>query len=216
MKGKNMLFGFILAVFILLLSIKASLVTKALYYFDIEYLNIEESSGFSKEVIKENYDYVINYLLNPFSDDFHLPSMKYSKEGKIHFEDVKKIFVAIDIMALVSGGIVLLGFLKKREKKDKLYMKYTSDFLILIASLPLVLIFFDFESTFTLFHKIFFRNDYWLFDWRTDPIIEILPMEYFMHEAIFIVLLVVLSATIFRIIYKKNSQSEDVQVFLLK
>lgn len=212
MKIKNLLLGLSLGLLIFLTAIKASLIFKVLYYIDIEYLNIVENSGYSKEVIEENYDYVIDYLVNPFSDDFHLPSMKYSNEGKIHFEDVKKIFVSIDIMILVFGVLVLVSLIRRRKVLDKGYMKYTSNFLLFIASLPLALIFVDFESTFTMFHKIFFRNDYWLFDWRTDPIIEILPMEYFMHEAIFIVGLVLVSAIVFRVLYKKRKVNSNLSV----
>ena len=38
----------------------------------------------------------------------------------------------------------------------------------------------DFSWAFTMFHKLFFRNDYWIFDPRIDPIIIALPEELFM------------------------------------
>lgn len=34
---------------------------KQLYYFDIDYLNIDITSGMPIKVIKENYDILINY-----------------------------------------------------------------------------------------------------------------------------------------------------------
>ena len=37
-----------------------------------------------------------------------------------------------------------------------------------------------------IFHKLFFDNDYWIFDYRTDPIILLLPDEFFMHCALMI------------------------------
>lgn len=39
----------------------------------------------------------------------------------------------------------------------------------------------DWDALFTAFHKLFFRNDYWLFDPDTDPVINLLPDSYFLH-----------------------------------
>jgi len=38
-----------------------------------------------------------------------------------------------------------------------------------------------------IFHSIFFPGKTnWLFDWRTDPIILVLPQDFFMHCAMLI------------------------------
>lgn len=41
-----------------------------------------------------------------------------------------------------------------------------------------------------MFHKIMFRNDYWLFDEALDPVIKILPDAFFFHCAVMIILLI--------------------------
>jgi integral membrane protein (TIGR01906 family) len=46
------------------------------------------------------------------------------------------------------------------------------------------------DRFFVVFHKIFFRNDYWIFDEASDPIIKVLPDEFFFHEAIFMLAIV--------------------------
>lgn len=43
---------------------------KELYYFDIDYLQIPQISGFSKEDIKLNYDYLIDYNLGKMAIDW--------------------------------------------------------------------------------------------------------------------------------------------------
>jgi integral membrane protein (TIGR01906 family) len=53
-----------------------------------------------------------------------------------------------------------------------------------------ILIALNWEQAFITFHHIFFRNDYWLFDPATDPIIVILPDAFFLHCAVGILLLV--------------------------
>ena len=64
---------------------------KQLYYFDINYLKISEQNNLTKEEIKRNYDYMIDYNLNKISGEFELPTIKSSPEGKVHFEEVKEI-----------------------------------------------------------------------------------------------------------------------------
>ena len=39
----------------------------------------------------------------------------------------------------------------------------------------------DFDSLFTLFHKLLFTNDLWLLDPRTDLLIRICPSSMFMN-----------------------------------
>ena len=45
----------------------------------------------------------------------------------------------------------------------------------------------DFQRMFLLFHRVFFSNDYWIFDPDADEIINILPEQFFMHCALIVV-----------------------------
>ena len=60
----NVIFSVIFSVLIISTIIKFTVGFKQLYYFDIEYLNIPVLSGLSKEDIKKNYDYMIDYNLD--------------------------------------------------------------------------------------------------------------------------------------------------------
>ena len=45
----------------------------------------------------------------------------------------------------------------------------------------------DFNRAFVVFHSIFFPGkSNWIFDYRTDPIILVLPQNFFMHCAMLI------------------------------
>lgn len=101
---KNILISLCLALFIISASVTITLNFRPLYYHDISSLKIEETSGFSKKVIRENYD------------------------------------------------------------------------------------------AFTMFHEIMFRNDYWIFDEATDPVIMILPDAFFLHCAVMIILLILIGS----------------------
>ena len=60
---KNILISLCLALFIISASVTITLNFRPLYYHDISSLKIEETSGFSKKVIRENYDALIDYNL---------------------------------------------------------------------------------------------------------------------------------------------------------
>ena len=58
-----------------------------------------------------------------------------------------------------------------------------------------------FSNSFIIFHKIVFRNDFWIFDYHSDPIIRILPETFFMHCFILIVLIVIILASLCLVFY---------------
>ena len=55
----------------------------------------------------------------------------------------------------------------------------------------------DFDRAFVVFHSIFFPGKTnWLFDWREDPIILLLPQDFFRNCAILIFALLILWSVI--------------------
>ena len=66
----------------------------------------------------------------------------------------------------------------------------------------------NWEWVFITFHKLVFQNDYWLFDPYTDPVITILPDEFFMHCAALIMLLVLVGSLAFFAAWKKLAKKK--------
>lgn len=167
------------------------------YSADIDALDIERASGYDRHTIVENYDAMMEYL-SPFKNEpWDLPSLKYSESGRVHFEDCKLIFNALYIAAAVSlAAIILLLCLVKVKK-----LAYkTAGFVT--AGLPIVVggaMALNFDAFFTLFHKLFFRNDYWIFDPEVDEIIKILPAEFFLHCGILIIACILLMSVFYLI-----------------
>lgn len=166
--------------------------TGFIYDIDLEALDIPETSGYSKDVCLENYDYVMKYLA-PFNDEeFNLPSMAYSEVGTVHFADCRVLFNAVYLIGGICFVILLLTIIY--IKKDKLIYKLSG---IMTLGLPLsvgLAMAVNFNWAFTIFHKILFNDQNWIFDYRYDPIISILPAEFFMHCGLFIAFVVVLGA----------------------
>ncbi|HBJ2615605.1 TPA: TIGR01906 family membrane protein, partial [Clostridium botulinum] len=86
--------------------------------------------------------------------------------------------------------------------KNVSFLKYSS---ILTIIMPLSLIIpltLNFDKGFTLFHRIFFSNDYWIFDPNKDPIINLLPEAFFFHSVLLILFFIILFSLISYILYK--------------
>lgn len=49
---------------------------------------------------------------------------------------------------------------------------------IIIPSMLGFVVALDFNNAFIIFHKLVFRNDFWIFDYHSDPVIRILPETF--------------------------------------
>lgn len=198
----NIFISFSLAIFIITGSVILGLRCKNIYYNDISNLNISDMSGFTDEEIMLNYDYLIDYNLNNSVEEFNLPTIKYSKEGKIHFEEVRNIFQFTKRVCLISFLISLVGVIINIKNKNIKFLNTTSIMtigLIIITAIPLLI---NFNYFFIKFHEIVFSNDYWIFDPDKDPVINMLPEEVFFHIGLFILVLILLGSILLQLLYR--------------
>ncbi len=191
----------VLTLFIIGVSVVGTLAFRPLYYADIERLRIAESSGYSEEEIRRNYDALIDYNMAWGDGELSFPSLPMSENGKTHFEEVKDIFDVFKYFALCGGILGAAGIVFMARKRECRYLKMTA---IVSFALPAVLAVFVavcWDTVFVVFHKLFFRNDYWLFDSATDPVITILPDAFFMHCALLIFGGIVAGALLCAVLY---------------
>lgn len=184
-----------------------------IYTFVIRKYNLESISGVDSSSLMKEYKGLINYLQNPFIDKLSFENFSMSTYGEIHFYEVKKIFLILIIILGIFIFIVGITLLLRRYKKNKLnkleileVCNNSTNILIIFFSSIVVLYFIDFSWAFTLFHKIFFRNDYWIFDPKIDPIINVLPEELFMICGVGILVLLFLMIIGVKIIYNKSNK----------
>ncbi|NMU15009.1 TIGR01906 family membrane protein [Clostridioides difficile] len=201
-KFLNVLFSVCISIVIIVGVINFTVGFKQLYYFDIDYLNISELSGLSKDYIKLNYDYLIDYNLNKNVSEFKLPTLKSSPQGKIHFEEVRNIFQNINKLAKLLLVVSLVGIILSVKNKNIKILKTTSITLIIMPLLLTVPILLNFEKSFIIFHKLLFRNDYWIFNPDLDPVINMLPEEFFFHSGMMILILILLVSILLFVMYK--------------
>lgn len=199
---KDWLYALIISLFIISGAVVFTVFFKPLYYFDIDFLNIDSFVGMSKDIIKHNYNILIDYQSIFYRGDLLLPDFIMSETGRIHFVEVKRIFEVIQVLFIVTGLASL--FILIKQKHEIIYLKLASILTIAIPSIIGLLASIDFDIAFVVFHKIFFRNDYWIFDYRTDPVIMILPQDFFMHCFIMIVVLIIAGSIAIYLVYKKK------------
>lgn len=203
-KFTDLLIGIIFSLLFISISVVVTINFRPLYYMDVNALKIEESSGFGKEEILNNYNALIDYSSPFYQGKLSFPTFAASDAGIQHFAEVKNIFTAFYILGAITLILGLFIIIQKAKKKDYSYLLVSS---ITAIVLPLIVGLFlavDFDRAFVVFHKLFFKNDYWMFDPVTDPVINILPDTFFMHCAILIILIVLLGSTIFLLLYLRE------------
>lgn len=180
------------AVFLLTGAIAVPIFWRGFYYWQMDSLRLSYRSGFSPEVIREAFDQVMDYLVK--DAPFGTGRLKWSAEGMAHFADCKALF-QLDFRILAVCAAVLLVLLALRiSGKVRLYRFlgkgscfWAVVLLAVILGAGLVWALIDFESLFTAFHILFFPGKTnWVFDWRLDQIILILPEDFWARAAILI------------------------------
>lgn len=179
----NLAMTLILFVFLVSAAVFIILAIKPLYYGMIKWFRIDETSGYTVKEIKENYSALIDYNMFWGPAKLKFPTLPMSEHGEIHFMEVKRIFVVLQYAGLISLLLLIPGAIYAKKKKITAWPKAAAVLTIaVIAVVGFGLVFF-WDETFVLFHKIMFNNDFWLFDYRLDPVILILPDSVFLADA---------------------------------
>lgn len=212
-RGRKILNGTLTAVFIislvlfiLTLSIAVPIYCRFLYYIQINTLNLPEKTGYTYEVIKEAYDNCLDFCTLPWVTEFSTYPLAWTEDEAAHFADCKVLFM-LDFWALICSGFVSLALALLNKFKVIVIFKlkghgaYFYSAIIAVA-LPVVLIILvlivGFDSAFKAFHAVFFPGKTnWVFNSKTEQIINVMPEEFFMNCAIIIaVFLIALSAAL--------------------
>lgn len=204
----SVIFMIAVVVLIITFSIGLPIYVRAFYYAHIPSIQKEFEEELDvtvpREVIVEAYDDVLDFLTLD-GHEFGTGQLEFSEEGKGHFEDCKVLFDLNKYAFIVSVGvIVLLGFLNlikviKLAKPCGLSLFAVAGIITLVSFAALAFVVSkDFNTAFTVFHKIFFPGkDNWMFNPYTDPIILFMPQRFFMNCAILICSSILIISLIF-------------------
>jgi integral membrane protein (TIGR01906 family) len=208
MKLKIILLNSILGIFISIF-----LLITAVQYFsfneDYLYKNIDKNVPVASEDLQVISNNLADYLEN--KKDNLIFEITYEGEKREafnsreihHMIDVKNIYVQLSYLKLISL-LMIIGIIVFNRKKYLFHAMYYSAGLSFGFSVILgIIISINFNKAFIFFHEIAFSNDLWLLDPRTDLLINLLPLSFFINISIHMLLLfIALQSLGIFIIYK--------------
>ncbi len=167
------------------------------HYYENEYTRYQVADDVHMEMDDLLYvtDEMMAYLRGR-RDDLNIdtvvdgtPREFFNAREKAHMADVRNLFLgglALRRLCLflAAASVALLALLKLPLKHLLARMLCAGTVLFLgVTALLAGIISTDFTKYFIIFHKIFFTNDLWQLDPRTDLLINIVPEPFFMDTA---------------------------------
>lgn len=173
---------------------------RPIYYAHITALDLPEKSGMTQEEIIDAYDEVLDYCTG-VTDEFSAGILPFSAGGADHFKDCRQLFL-LDYW-LFAASMAALAAIIVYARKHKLHRFLNrgpafwgatglSAVLLVIGTAAAT----NFDKAFTLFHTLFFPGkDNWALYANVDPIIRVMPEEFFRNCAI-VILGIIVAVTI--------------------
>ena len=177
-------------------------VAPCIHQMDVEKYALDVYSGLSTEQIKSEFSHLVGYLWLWHRQPLQLSYFPMSQTGIIHFAEVKVFVDWIQIIWIITTIFLVIGTKKRLQKKEILFLKQTAMVTCALLGTLFLVALVAFDRLFVIFHQIVFRNEYWIFSTATDPVIKILPEEFFMHGFFAIVAFVLVLSTVFLLMYK--------------
>lgn len=163
---------------------------RPLYWWFVEHEQLASLLDLSSVTLKQMYQTLLAYLNYPWISKLSL-DISISYDAMRHFEDVKRLFL-INYSLLFITTVPTWYYLTNLIKQKKVWILRQKIVLCLyVLSVILVCLVLDFERFFVFFHKLLFTEQNWIFDPQIDPIILVLPSDFFLAcFVLFIVLFV--------------------------
>lgn len=192
----GILCGFALMIALLITSVEAVTYWTPGYY-EREYTkyNVLEDVNMEMEDLLDVTHEMMAYLRGS-REDLHVPTIvdgqprEFFNDREIaHMEDVRGLFlgglalrrICLVIIVVCCALLVALKADIRRILPKMICMGTVLFFLVLAALAAIIST--DFTKYFIIFHEIFFSNDLWMLDPRTDLLINIVPEPFFVDTA---------------------------------
>lgn len=202
-KSLSIALALLTALFILSASIAVPILFRPFYYWQIGPLGLEEYTGLTRAQIVEAYDETLDFCTG-LTSEFSTGVLAWSPSGRDHFVDVRRLFL-LDLGAAAVTGLCLVAWAVIRHRSVLRPYRFwgrgpgfwgsvgLGGAFLVVGGLAAL----DFQRAFVVFHSLFFPGkDNWIFDWRTDQIILILPEEFFRNCAILVLVLIVAACAV--------------------
>ncbi|MCT0444398.1 TIGR01906 family membrane protein [Lactococcus lactis] len=170
-----------------------------LFFCEIFWYQLTDLVQMTAGKIWHNFLILMNYLINPLETKLSMPDFPSSASGLHHFAEVKNLFMLVFFLT-----IILIPFTIRFIKENLSIVFHNALRVVMLFPLAIGVIawLIGFDRFFVAFHEVLFRDNSWLFDPATDPIISVLPEQFFMHSFLIFLLIYEL---IFFVIYRRGT-----------
>ena len=193
----------LVAVLVISASVTAVLFDRGAYARLQEKQEIAAYLGISEEEVLANYNALIDYNSVFYTGSLEFPTLPMSEAGRIHFQEVKAIFVAFQIALIISAVLLALCCILLILKRQFKFLTAGGILSLVIPGAVVGLMaVIGWDRFFVLFHELFFNNEFWVFDYHTDPVILILPDAFFLNCLVRIVVSILISSIILIVVPK--------------
>lgn len=170
-----------------------------LFFGEIFWYQLTDLVHMTAGKIWHNFLILMNYLINPLETKLSMPDFPSSASGLHHFAEVKNLFMLVFFLT-----IILIPFIIRFIKENLSLVFHNGLRFVMLFPLAIGVIawLIGFDQFFVAFHEVLFRDNSWLFDPATDPIISVLPEQFFMHSFLIFLLIYEL---IFFVIYRRGT-----------
>ena len=202
--------GYIAALCVLLIVVAQSIFIPSFFmpYFSwhFERQNIPQDLNIEKDELMYVTTELLNYMRGR-RDDMIIYARFNDGEIRQFFTDPVEIIHMVDVVELYRVGFLVrniafwlllflvfaMAFFKLRilEILSRCCREVIVGFLLLLVILAVVIAW-DFDSAFVMFHLIFFDNNYWLLDPAVSYLLRMVPLIFFIEISIFVGLLLLL------------------------
>lgn len=195
----KVIFGFSI-LWIIALSVTLTIfLAVPLFFGEIFWYQLTDLVQMTAGKIGHNFLILMNYLINPLETKLSMPDFPSSASGLHHFAEVKNLFMLVFFLT-----IILIPFIIRFMKENLSLVFHNALRVVMLFPLAIGVIawLISFDQFFVAFHEVLFRDNSWLFDPATDPIISVLPEQFFMHSFLIFLLIYEL---IFFVIYRRGT-----------
>lgn len=187
----------LLIILVISLSLSCLLIAVELNTFNISHYgntfvdyDIMETTGKDYYELRRIVRDLFTYLKGKAGDEILEPN--FNQREILHMQDVQVLFKYGFIIKYISLFLSLIIIAYFAFKDETLILgRYIAWGLVanwIILGILFLMVNYNFNKYFTYFHEIFFTNDLWLLDPKTDLLIQMLPEEFFIEIATSIML----------------------------
>lgn len=193
-----LLIGLILSINSFLLPFEAKAFDAAYYVDAFKALNVKETIGISESALERVTYALVDYIDDGSGDIARNEVVNgqevtfYNEKEQHHLEDIRLLAITarqthiyLNLLMTILAVTLLLITTRETPRERLLLFLKTFKSAAITSMLALIglgsLYFIDFDWAFRRFHEIFFTNDLWLLDPRTDRLIQLMPLDFFIQ-----------------------------------